>query len=98
MAMLKHNMPNHRLVHYSFGNALPPKPTEAEVMFHRVEEGKLLILGSDDAVMEDGVLYIDCGKSNTGFVEWVYPEQNEDVLTLVQVNDAIQNGDVLEIK
>ena len=64
------------------------------VVFHVIEDGKLIILGALTANSLPDGLYLDC----TPKVEWVYPVQNGNVLTIEQVYKATQNGNVLEVE
>lgn len=67
------------------------------VVFHIIEDGKLIILGAHTAnSLEDG-LYIDC-EPELPEVDWIYPVQNGNVLTIEQVYKATQNGNVLEVE
>ena len=62
------------------------------IEFHVIEDDKLIIVGALSAIeLPDGV-YLDCTP------DWVYPEQNGNVLTLEQVYSATQNGNVLEVR
>ena len=62
------------------------------IIFHVIENDKLIILGAITANgLPDG-LYLDCTS------DWVYPVQNGNVLTLEQVYKATQNGNVLEVE
>lgn len=64
------------------------------VEFHLLEDGKFIIVGAYSAVgLPDG-LYLDC----TPNVEWIYPVQNGNVLTIEQVYGAVQNGNVLTVE
>ena len=63
------------------------------VLFHKIEDGKLIILGYYDITEKDG-LYIDCVPKK----DWIYPVQNGNVLTIEQVYSATQNGNVLEVE
>ena len=59
--------------------------------FHIRKDGKLIIVGAMSALaLEDG-LYIDCAPN------WIFPEQNGDVLTIRQVYSATLNGSTLEV-
>lgn len=59
--------------------------------FHLLEDGKLIIVGAMSALpLQDG-LYIDCAPN------WIFPEQNGDVLTIRQVYSATLNGSTLEV-
>jgi hypothetical protein len=63
------------------------------VEFHVMEDGKLIILGALRANdLPDG-LYLDCAPN----VEWIYPVQSGNVLTIEQVYGAVQNGNILEV-
>ncbi len=64
------------------------------VEFHVIEDGKLIILGALNANSYPGGLYLDCAPD----VEWIYPVQNGNVLTLEQVYAATQNGNILEVE
>lgn len=67
------------------------------ITFHVIEDGKLIILGAHTAnSLEDG-LYIDC-EPELPEVDWIYPVQNGNVLTIEQVYAATQNGNVLEVE
>lgn len=69
------------------------KPSEP-VDFHVVENGKLIILGAMSMTSLPDGLYLDCAPD----VEWVYPVQNGNVLTIEQVYSAVQNGNVLTVE
>ena len=59
--------------------------------FHLLEDGKLIIVGAMSALpLQDG-LYIDCAPN------WIFPEQNGDVLTIRQVYSATLTGSTLEV-
>ena len=64
------------------------------VEFHVVEDGKLIILGAMNANSLPDGLYIDCAPD----VDWIYPVQNGNVLTVEQVYAATQSGNVLEVE
>lgn len=64
------------------------------VEFHRIEDGKLIILGALNANSQPDGLYLDCAPN----VEWIYPVQVGNVLTIEQVYSAVQNGNVLEVE
>ena len=65
-----------------------------DVVFHRVEDGKLIILGAKNANSQPEGLYLDCAPD----VAWIYPVLTGNVLTLEQVYSAVQNGNVLEVE
>ena len=60
--------------------------------FHIIEDGKLIIVGAMSALSLADGLYIDCAPN------WIFPEQNGDVLTIRQVYSAEPNGDTLEVE
>ena len=62
------------------------------VVFHVIEDGKLIILGAMSANSHADGLYLDCEP------DWICPEQNGNVLTLEQVYSAVQNGNVLTVE
>ena len=64
------------------------------VVFHMVEDGKLIILGALKANSLPGGLYLDCAPD----VDWIYPVKNGNVLTIEQVYKATQSGNVLEVE
>jgi hypothetical protein len=67
---------------------------QGNVEFHVMEDGKLIILGALRANdLPDG-LYLDCAPN----VEWIYPVQSGNVLTIEQVYGAVQNGNILEVE
>lgn len=62
------------------------------VVFHVIEDGKLIILGALSAVpLEDG-LYLDCAP------EWVEPEEVDGILYLRQAYSITQQGIILEVR
>ena len=65
-----------------------------DVVFHRVEDGKLIILGAKRANSSPDGLYLDCAPH----VEWIDPVLTGNVLTIEQVYSAVQNGNVLEVE
>lgn len=77
-----------------FALILGQKMASEPVVFHVIEDGKLIILGALTANSLPDGLYLDC----TPKVEWVYPVQNGNVLTIEQVYKATQNGNVLEVE
>lgn len=64
------------------------------VEFHVLEDGKLIILGAMEMNSHPNGLYLDCAPH----VEWIYPVQSGNVLTLEQVYNAAQNGNVLTVE
>lgn len=62
------------------------------VVFHVIEDGKLIILGALNANNLPDGLYLDCTSG------WVYPVQDGNVLTIEQVYKATQNGNVLGVE
>lgn len=62
------------------------------VEFHVIEDDKLIIVGAYSARAFPDGLYLDCNP------DWVFPEQNGNVLRLKQVYSATKNGNVLEVK
>lgn len=62
------------------------------VEFHLLEDGNLIIVGAYSANSLPDGLYLDCAP------DWIYPEQNGNVLTIEQVYSAVQNGNVLEVE
>lgn len=64
------------------------------VEFHLLEDGKLIILGAYSANSFTDGLYLDCAPD----IDWIYPVQNGNVLTIEQVYSAVQNGNVLEVE
>lgn len=67
------------------------KPSEP-VVFHVIEDGKLIILGAMNANSLPDGLYLDCAP------EWIFPVQNGNVLAIEQVYSATLNGNVLEVE
>lgn len=62
------------------------------IIFHVIEEDKLIILGAITANdLPDG-LYLDCTS------DWVYPVLTGNVLTVKQVYKAKLNGNVLGVE
>ena len=64
------------------------------IEFHALNSDgtKLVIVGALSALeLPDGV-YLDCAP------DWIYPEQNGNVLTIEQVYSATKNGFVLEVE
>lgn len=64
------------------------------VEFHKVEDGKLIILGARSVISTPEGLYLDCEPE----ANWTYPVQNGNVLRVEQVYKATQNGNVLEVE
>lgn len=68
-------------------------PRTADVDFHVIEDGKLIIQGAYSMTdLPDG-LYLDCAPN----VTWEAPVQTGNVLHVSQVYDATQNGNVLGV-
>ena len=62
------------------------------IEFHVIEDDKLIIVGALSAIeLPDGV-YLDCTP------DWIYPEENGNVLTVRQVYGATENGNVLVVE
>lgn len=57
----------------------------------------LIIHGAFDINNLPVGLYLDCLPGNSD-VEWTYPKQDGNVLTIKQVASAILSGNVLEVK
>lgn len=74
-----------------FGGEIIFQGTEP-VVFHAIEDDKLIILGAHTINDQPNGLYLDCAP------EWIYPVQDGNVLTIEQVYSATQNGNVLEVK
>lgn len=64
------------------------------IEFHVVEDGKFIILGAMNANSFSDGLYLDCAPD----IDWIYPVQNGNVLTIEQVYGAVQNGNVLTVE
>lgn len=64
------------------------------VVFHVVEDGKLIVLGAYEANPSTDGLYLDCAPD----VEWIYPVKSGNVLTIEQVYKATKSGNVLEVE
>ena len=64
------------------------------ITFHSIEDGKLIILGAYTANSLSDGLYLDCVPN----VEWIYPAQDGNVLTIEQVYSATQIENVLEVE
>lgn len=62
------------------------------IVFHVIEEDKLIILGAITANVLPGGLYLDC------ISDWVYPVQSGNVLSIERVNKATQTGNILEVE
>ena len=74
-------------IYLSDSVSAPREPIE----FHVFDGDKLIIRGAMSALpLQDG-LYIDCAPN------WIFPEQNGDVLTIRQVYSATLNGSTLEV-
>jgi hypothetical protein len=68
-------------------------PRTADIDFHVIEDGKLIIQGAYSmADLPDG-LYLDCAPD----VEWEHPVPAGNVLYVTQVYAATQNGNVLGV-
>lgn len=68
-------------------------PRTADIDFHIIEDGKLIIQGAYSMTdLKDG-LYLDCAPN----VTWEDPVQTGNVLHVSQVYDATQNGNVLGV-
>lgn len=70
------------------------------VVFHVVEDGKLIILGALTANSQSDGLYLDCDPDtpDTPDVEWIYPVKNGGVLTIEQVYNATVRNHVMEVE
>ena len=90
MSLLKRNMPNETLTHFTFAQGVN---LNKEIEFHIIEDGKLIILGAYQINSFPDGLYIDC--LPVGIIK--EPVQNENVLTINEVNFANQNENVLRI-
>ena len=64
------------------------------VEFHMIEDGKLIIVGAMETSSRPDGLYLDCAPE----VDWIYPVQNENVLNIKQVYNAVQDGNVLTVE
>lgn len=64
----------------------------SHVVFHVIDDGKLIIMGALEANSLPDGLYLDCSP------EWIYPVQSGNVLTIEQVYNAVQNGNVLTVE
>ena len=62
------------------------------IVFHRMEDGKLIILGALSANLQPEGLYLDCAP------EWDYPVKSGNVLTIERVYSATKNGNILEVE
>ena len=62
------------------------------VVFHLLEDGKLVILGAMNANLQADGLYLDCAPS------WDYPVKSGNTLTIERVYSATKNGNVLEVE
>lgn len=87
-AIYQGTTPVHRVYHN--GQIIFQNPVE----FHVVEDGKLIILGALSANSLTDGLYLDCAPE----VEWIYPVQSGNVLTIEQVYLATQSGNILEVE
>lgn len=95
MSLLKRNMPNETLTHYTFAQGIS---TEKEIVFHTVEGGKFILLGAYSTLISNGALYIDCEPVYDENSEWIYPLQSGNVLRIEQVYNAIKNDNVLRLE
>lgn len=77
------------------------------IVFQKIEDGKLIILGAYSLNDSPDGLYLDCTAEpdpdepdipDNPVGEWIYPIQNGNVLTIEQVYKATQNGNVLEVE
>lgn len=68
-------------------------PRTANVDFHVIEDGKLIIQGAYSISDLPHGLYLDCTPDAT----WEAPVQTGNVLYISQVYAATQNGNVLEV-
>lgn len=70
------------------------------IVFHVIEDGKLIILGAYSAKSYPDGMYLDCEpeESEEPGGEWEYPVQDGYVLKITQVYSATQNGNVLEVE
>lgn len=95
MCLLRRNMPNKKLFHFTF---FQKNNNKKEEIFHNVEDENLVLMGAYSTTSSNGALYIDCEPIYNENAEWAYPIQKENVLTIEQVYSASQNGNVLEIE
>ena len=79
---------------YFGGEIIFQAEIDEPIVFHVIEDDKLMILGAYSVKDSPSGLYLDCAPD----VEWIYPVQNGNVLTIEQVYSATQNGNVLEVK
>lgn len=80
-----------------FGRELIFQAETAEpVVFHVIEDGKLIILGAHTINDLPGGLYLDCAPE--AGADWIYPVQNGNVLRVEQVYSATQSGNVLRVE
>lgn len=78
-----------------FGKELIFQAETAEpVVFHVIEDGKLIILGAHTINDLPSGLYLDCAPE----ASWIYPVQNGNTLTIEQVYSATQNGNALGVE
>lgn len=68
--------------------------TVEPVVFHVIEDGKLIILGARSVVSTPEGLYLDCAPE----ADWTYPVQDGNVLRVEQVYKATQSGNVLRVE
>lgn len=64
------------------------------IILQKIDNGKLILLGAYETNEKDDGLYIDCSPKT----EWIYPVQNGNILTIEQVYNATQNGNILEVE
>lgn len=62
-----------------------------QIIFHAIEDGKLVVYGALVANSSPDGLYLDC------YPAWTYPVQNDNALIIKQVYSATQNDNVLEV-
>ena len=80
---------------YHLGEIIFQAESAEPVVFHVIEDDKLIILGAYSIKDTPNGLYLDCAPP---IAEWIYPVQNGNVLTIEQVYKATQNGNVLEVE
>lgn len=95
MTLLKRNMPNERLIHFTFSQGINPVE---KVEFHTEDNDRLIINGIYSHVETSDTLYIDCEPVVNENTEWIEPVKVGNVLKIKQVYSAVKNGNVLEIR
>lgn len=68
------------------------------VVFHLIEDGKLIILGAMSAISKEDGLYLDCDVPEDIPENWEDPVLSGNTLTITQVWSATQNGTSLEVE